>query len=678
MKRILGLLLLLCLVALADPVKKSHVESELVSDQSVVAPGSTFWVAVRMKMDPEWHTYWEFPGDAGLPTQVTWTLPAGVTAGPLQFPVPERTNLQGLVSYSYEGEVFLLTQFQASPTLEPGPLELKAAVSYLACKEECIPGKADLVLALEAGAQSQPSPQAAALGEARRRLPLAGELTPRAYAENGSLFLTLPADTPKASFFPNSIEQIVLDGPQTVVGEALQLKPIDPAPQRLSGLLVVGEKAYAVDVPVGSKAEAAANPASPELAGFFPALLAAFLGGMILNLMPCVLPVLSIKILSFVESAGEERKHAWKHGALYTLGVLVSFWALTAVLLILKASGSAVGWGFQSQYPPVTLALAVLFLVIGLNLLGVFEIGVGLTRLNDVAERKSGLAGAFWGGVLATVAATPCTAPFMAGAIGFTATAPAYQTFLIFTSLGLGMALPYLLLASVPALLRFVPRPGAWMETFKQSMAFPMLLASVYLTWVLGKQLGVDAMATLLVAMVFFAIAAWAYGRFAFSVKPEVRFKGMGFAALMVALALAISVQALHEEPGARPGAETHGSWEPWSREKVAELRAAGKPVFVDFTAAWCVSCQANEKFALSPAEVQKAFQDRGITMLKADWTRYDETITRELASFGRIGVPLYVLYPAHGEPEILPQALTPSIVLKALEAIPLKSASAD
>lgn len=673
MKRILTLILMLCLWAAAEPVKNAHVESELVSDQAVVAPGSTFWVAVRLKMDPEWHTYWQYPGDSGLATKVDWTLPAGVTAGPLQWPVPEKLAVSGLVSFGYSGETYLLTQFQTDPALPPGPLEIQANVSYLACQESCIPGKADLVLTLQSAAQSQPSSQAQVLEEARKRLPAAAEYGPELKLESGSLWLTLPKGVQSASFFPLSEQQIVLDAPQTVVDEALQLKPADPPPARLSGVLATGEgQGYTIDLAPGAKAQSSST--APEVASFWSALVLAFLGGMILNLMPCVFPVLSIKILGFVEAAGEEKGKPWVHGALFTVGVVLSFWALTAALLLIKAGGAGVGWGFQQQYPPVIVAQGILFFGVGLNLLGVFEVGLGMTRLNDVAERKSGLSAAFWSGVLATLAATPCTAPFMAGAIGFALAAPAYQTFLIFTSLALGMSFPYLLLSSIPALLRFVPRPGPWMESFKQLLAFPMLAAAGAMVWVLGQQSGVNAMACFIQALVLLGMAGWAYGRWGFSLKPAVRLKGLVFAFVVLCAGLGLSWVAAQEVPRAgSPGqAQAEGGWQPYSPEKLAELRAAGKPVFVDFTAAWCFSCQVNDKVALSPAEVQQAFKDRGVTLLKADWTRRDDVITRELAKFGRAGVPLYLLYPPQGEPEVLPQVLTPSIVLKALEKLPL------
>lgn len=673
-------MLLLSLWALADPVKKSHVESELVSDQAVVAPGSTFWVALRLQMDPEWHTYWQYPGDAGLATEITWTLPEGVKAGPLQWPVPEKLASQGLVSFGYSGEAYLLTEFQTSPDLKPGPLPLRGRVSFLACKESCIPGKADLELTLQAGPAAQPSAQAATLEQARQKLPQPFEGTPQVYLENGSLFIPLGDPAQQAAFFPFGADQIVLDSPQTVVDTNLQLKPADPAPKRISGVLVLNEKGFTLDVPVGDKA-AAAPPAPASKATFWPALIGAFLGGLVLNLMPCVFPVLSLKVLSFVEAAGEEKGKPWIHGALYSVGVLLSFWALAGALLAFKSAGEGVGWGFQNQYPVVIIAQALLFFGVGLNLLGVFEVGVGLTRLSDVADRKTGLAGALWGGVLATLVATPCTAPFMGAAINFALAAPAVQTLLIFTALGVGMAFPYMLLTSVPAMLRFVPRPGPWMESFKQFLAFPMLAAAGYMVWILGQQSGVDAMALLVEALVLFGMAGWAYGRWGFAVKAGTRAKGMGFALLLVGCGLSLSYLASQAEasapvPGSGP---TSGEiWQPFSPERLAELRGQGKPVFVDFTAAWCFSCQVNEKTGLRPEEVQKAFRDRGIVLLKADWTKRDENITRELAKFNRSGVPLYVLYPAQGEPMVLPEVplLTPSIVLKALEPIPLLTSS--
>lgn len=664
------LAILLLVAGSAQPVKKAHVASELISDQSVVAPGSTFWVGLRLEMEPEWHTYWENPGDGGLATKIEWTLPEGVTAGPIQWPAPERVELAGLVSYGYSHEVILLTQLQTAPDLKSGPLTLKANITYLACKEECIPGQADLTLKLSVAQASQPSEQAESLARARDRLPLGPDPAVQARLEGTKILLSLPPGAQKAEFFPLDNEQIKLDAPQALKQDQLELQAAEKAPARLSGVLVVGEKAYQVDLPLTTGGAAAQAPQ----VSFLPAFLSAFLGGLLLNLMPCVFPVLSMKVLGFVEAAGESKGKPWMHGVVFTLGVLVSFWALTAALLAVKAGGAKVGWGFQLQEPGIVIALAVLFFALGLNFLGVFEIGLTLTRLGDVAERKSGLSGAFWSGVLATLAATPCTAPFMGSAVGFALTAPVLQTFLIFTSLGLGMAFPYLVLSSVPALLRFVPRPGPWMESFKQFLAFPLLATTGGLLWVLGQQRGPNAVAVMLQALVLFGMAAWAYGRWGFSIKPGVRARGLAFTALLLAAGLAVSVQAARF--GAPDPSGHSGPWQSFSPEKVAELRAAGKPVFVDFTAAWCFSCQVNEQVALKPKEVLDAFQARGITMLKADWTNRDEVITRELEKFGRSGVPLYVLYPAGGEPEVLPQVLTPSIVLKALEKIPTSSSA--
>ncbi len=677
MKRFLALILLLAVVAWAEPVKKSHVESELVSDQTVVAPGSTFWVALRLKMDPEWHTYWQYVGDAGLSTTIEWTLPEGVKAGALQWPVPSVLAVQGVVSYGYSGETYLLTEFQAAPDLKPGPLPIKAKVSYLACKESCIPGKADLELTLQSGAAAQPSPQAATLEQARQSLPEPLATTPSVWLENGSI--VVPVSGAKARFFPYGEGQIVLASEQSLVDAQLHLKPADPPPKRISGVLVVDDKGFVLDAAIGPKPEAGATQTAQPAATFWPALLGAFLGGLVLNLMPCVFPVLSLKVLSLVEAAGEDKGKPWVHGALYSLGVLLSFWVLAGALLAFKAAGQGVGWGFQNQFPAIIIFQALLFFGVGLNLLGVFEVGVGLTRLSDVADRKSGLAGALWGGVLATLVATPCTAPFMGAAINFALGAPAVQTVLIFTALGLGMAFPYMLLTSVPALLSFVPRPGPWMESFKQFLAFPMLAAAGYMLWILGKQSGVNAMAYLVEALVLIGMAGWAYGRWGFAVKAGTRAKGMAFAFLMLCCGLGLAYLAVQEQPEDGPKqAHSNEIWQPFSAEKLAELRSQGKPVFVDFTAAWCFSCQVNEKNGLKPAEVQKAFKDRGIVLLKADWTRYDEAITQELKKFNRAGVPLYVLYPAKGEPYVLPEVplLTPSDVLKALEPIPVLTSS--
>ncbi|MEW6278754.1 MAG: thioredoxin family protein [Candidatus Eremiobacterota bacterium] len=646
----------------AAPVRDGNVEAELVSDVAVVQPGSRFRVALRLRMDPHWHTYWRNPGESGLATGIEWKLPPGLKAGELEWPAPSRLDTAGLISYGYAGEIFLLVPFEAAPDLKPGQkLSLAGHTTWLACEQSCIPGKADLTLDLTVGAASSPSPWEARIREAEAALPRPDPGV-KAYRDGADVVLEVPG-VGEAEFFPYQAD-VIGYAPQALQDGKLRLKPADKMPDRLAGVLVKDGRAVAVDAAVQAAPAMPPVPAAGQVGGLGLALLFAFVGGVILNLMPCVFPVLAVKIIGFVEAAGEEKTRPWVHGAVFSLGVLLSFWTLAGALLLLKAAGKKLGWGFQMQEPAFVVAMGVLFFFIGLNLLGVFEVGLGLTRLGDVAERKTGLSNSFWSGVLATLVATPCTAPFMGGALGYALAAPPLQSMLIFTSLGLGMAAPYMILSSTPALLRFVPRPGAWMESFKQFLAFPMLATTAGLTWVLAQQCGHDAVTLFLFGLVALGMAAWAYGRWGNSLAQRTKRLGLGFASLMLVAGCTMTfgsatLVAESKTPSDKPREGI--VWEAWSPERVEAARAEGKPVFVDFTAAWCLICQSNERFVLSRPDVTKAFQDGGVLMLKADWTNKDETIAAGLAEFGRVGVPLYVFYPPGGEPVVRDGTLNPS-----------------
>lgn len=397
------------------------------------------------------------------------------------------------------------------------------------------------------------------------------------------------------------------------------------------------------------------------------AILFAFIGGMILNLMPCVLPVLSLKIMGFIKQAGEEKSKLRKHGLAFTFGVLISFWALAGLLLILRAGGEYLGWGFQLQSPSFVIVLSVLLFLFGLSLFGVFEIGVTLTAVGQNTPKGSTYTGSFFSGILATIVATPCTAPFMGSALGFALSQPAYVSMLIFTALGLGMALPYVLLTSIPALLKYVPKPGAWMETFKQFMGFLMVATVLWLIWVLSLQTGAEGVLILLGSLLLVSLSGWIYGRWSVLHKSlKTRRIAQLISGLILAGALALSLMYIKPVSASTGSVHTQGliEWQTFSPELVAQLRSEKKPVFIDFTAAWCLSCQVNEKVAFGSEEVQKAFADKGIAALKADWTNKDEVIAKELAKFGRNSVPLYVLYLPDKEAVLLPEILTPDIVL--------------
>ncbi len=682
-RRLLSVCLLL-FVLLALPVTaqpafdKPHTRVSILLEKSSVPPGQSLRGVIRMEIDPGWHTYWKNAGDVGLPTEVAWTLPTGWKADPLKWPAPEYLDTSGLISYAYENEVFL--PFELKPETGQqvnGPQEAVAKISWLECQETCIPGEDEVDFGFSVGAETD-SADVETVKKAFDSLPK--PRTDISAGRNGqTLELFIPADLgdpdAPARFFPDEAMQIEASAPQELVKDdqglrTLKLKP-DPTAEKpaeeLSGLLVIGEgenrQAYEFKAKVGQgRPPAVAQPS--DAGSIFGTILLAFLGGVVLNLMPCVFPVLSLKVLSIVEQSRQEGSKAWHHGVVFTAGVLVSFWALSGMLLVVRAAGQEVGWGYHLQNPVMIGSLAVLFLLIGLNLFGVFEVGENLTSLSNVADKKHGFAGSFWSGVLTTLAATPCTAPFMGSAVGYALSASTWVAFLVFTALGLGVAAPYMTLTLFPALLKKLPRPGAWMVTFKQILAFPMLIAVVWLVWVFGGQVGSDRMALLLLSLVGVGFAAWIYGKWGNSYQEKPKRLGTIGAALALLLASTMGYQAARQDASAE-------LWQTYSPELVEKLVAEGKPVFLDFTADWCTSCKANELLTLSRPEVHEKFQDLGVNLVKGDWTKKDPVITAALAKHGRAGVPLYVLYPGEGKaPVVLPEVLIPSIVINALDQV--------
>lgn len=670
------LFLALAAPAAAGPVRAVRSEAELVSSVRAFRPGETFWAAVRLKPDPGWHVYWENPGDSGAPPVVTWRMPEGFSAEPPRFPRPERLPVGPLVNYGYRQEVLLPARFTPAPGWRRGRTAvLRARAEWLVCKEECLPAAADLTLRLPPAAASRPHPRwGPRLEETLKTLPrsLPGwGLSAEAVA--GALRLTLrppPGESvpETAYFFP--LKAPILDhaAPQPVEarqGSLVLTLPLAPeaaaAPARLEGILAApagfaGVPALSVDVPVGAAA---------RTGGFLRAILLALAGGLLLNLMPCVFPVLSIKILAVVGHAGSSRRRSARHALAYSAGVLACFWALAGGLLALRAGGRALGWGFQLQSPLFVGLLALVFLVLGLSLLGALEIGLFFTRFSS--------AGAFSSGALAAVAATPCTAPFMGAAVGYALTLSAPSALAVFTALAVGMAAPYVLLSLRPDWLSRLPRPGAWMETFKQAMAFPLFGAALWLWWVFARQTGPDGAARLAAGFWAAGLAAWVWGRFGRpAAGPRVRAGAAAVAALLTALAVGAAREGARFKAAQEAPRRAEGGlpWEEYSDRRLSELRAQGRPVFVNFTAAWCVTCQVNERLALRSAAVAEAFKEKGVAALKADWTARDAAIARALAAHGRSGVPLYVLHGPRTGPEILPAVLTPGLVLSALEKL--------
>jgi thiol:disulfide interchange protein len=675
----------------------------LVSETDSIQPGKPFSVGVLFKIRPHWHVYWKNAGDSGMPPQIKWNLPTGMNAEAIQWPAPARISVPPLLNYGYGDQVLLISSLAAPTNFTVGqPVTLNAHVTWLVCREVCLPGKADLSITLPVSVSEPKFTSSRALFEStRKQIPKPSDDWKVTASQKGPeliLSVTGPEPTKKLgqlTFFPwneseisNSADQVTtLGGSGSQLNITIDPRRTQPITQ-IQGVLLASEGALAraplwVDISTTEKTAANNTAAPPTKENVIAGTLApslwemiafAFLGGLILNLMPCVFPVLSIKILGFVEQAGKDKYKLRAHGWFFAMGVMVSFWSLVAALILLRAGGQKLGWGFQLQSPYFLFGLCTLLFFMALNFLGVFEIGESLMGVGSGLASKSGYAGSFFSGVLATIVATPCTAPFMGSAVGFAFTQPPITTFAIFTSLALGMALPYLALSHSPGLLRFLPPPGRWMETLKQAMAFPLFATVVWLIWVFGQQTGMDGVLRLLYAMLMFSLGVWVITRS----KPRrasLAMRVLGLVIFAGGVTFGINGARLSMNAStmvSRAGSSDGISWEPYSAERIKELNSQGKPVFVDFTAAWCVSCQVNEKVVFSSAEVRERFHDLGIVTMKADWTNGDQTITDALSAFDRSGVPFYLLYgkTPKAAPKILPEVLSPGIVLEALKQL--------
>ena len=692
-----------------------HSEATLLTAPTSIAPGQSFTVGLRIRMEEGWHSYWKNPGDSGEPTSIDWALPEGFSAESIQWPYPHRVPFGPMTSYGYSDEVVLPVTITPPDTLTPGTtVTLKGDASWLVCADICLPAEASLERSVAVASAAEAGPDAAAIAAARDKQPQTVEgWSVRAARSSGSytLALTPPAGRQPsmegAYFFPAEKDVLNHAAPQPVsrAGDtyllALQQSEYAQNPaDTLKGVVVAPEGTYwdaagtvralRVSVPVDSTLSgvdvaslAAATGSSSDGGLTLPwALLFAFAGGLLLNLMPCVFPVLSVKILGFAEDAGGTDAGMQRHGALFGAGVLVSMWALAGVLLAVRAAGSQVGWGFQLQSPTFVALMALLFFGIGLNLLGVFEVGGRLMALGGRLQGRAdggGDVGAFLTGVLATVVATPCTAPFMGAALGVALTLSTVGAVLIFTALGVGMATPYVALSMAPGWLDRLPEPGAWMETLKQFFAFPMFATAIWLVWVFGQQAGNGGVALLLFGLLLLGMAGWVAHRWSDpTLSRTVTLVTRGLVTVMVVGAVAAGVMgARYDRPAsASSSAETteasSSSWTAFSPSTVEKLRAQGRPVFVDFTAAWCLTCQVNKQTVLGTETVQNAFADKNVALVRADWTNRDPQITKALRSHGRSGVPVYVLYPGDGSgPTLLPEVLTQDIVLNALDDLP-------
>ncbi|PJD97336.1 MAG: hypothetical protein CK425_03515 [Parachlamydia sp.] len=688
------------------------VKIELIYDQAAIQANTPFWVGIRLQHQPGWHSYWKNPGDAGLATEFEWTLPATLKAGSIEWPVPQKFNLNSIIGLGYEGEILLLTQMTPTKEFVEGPLELKADIHWLACSDAtCVPGDATVVLEIP----QTPSPSQKNAEMKQEILAAIAKLPSQhhqinAVRKDGLIVIHLTGIdqgiTPTPSFFPETTEQVDLQKEPMITaagqqaGEYLitmaegasfsdRLKGIllleDPKtdnPLALNIDLLIHKDANALEVDakdlnhaviLGSKASTANASAAQFDGGLGLALLLAFVGGMILNLMPCVLPVISFKVLSFVKMAGQSRSLTLKHGLMFSLGVLVSFWTLAVAMLILQVYGKSVGWGFQLQEPLFVITLATGLMIFALSLFGIFEFGTFFASLAGNASvnkpNQEGFSGSFFSGVLATAVATPCTGPFLGSAIGFAVTLPPFYALLIFTSLGMGMAFPYLVLSLFPSLLSFLPKPGNWMVTFKELMGFVMMTTVLWLLWVFAAQTSSLALLIVLFAFLLITLGFWVYGRFGTLInKRRTRLLSSVFALLCLTMA-SYTIYVSASLPPETTQVADAGDWEPFSATRVAELQKQGVPVFIDFTAKWCLICQTNH-MVLASERVGQKFKELGVVKMSADWTSNDEEITKALRQFGRNGVPLYLLYNGKESPEILPQVLTPDVVIEHLETM--------
>ncbi len=670
-------------------IRDQHVEGVLLSESSHIQPGQPFQVGLLLRHDEGWHTYWKTSA-TGYATSIEWELPPGFEAGPIQWPAPEVYVFAEYTEYVYEGETLLPVTITPPAELPEGEIEIGFSVDWLMCRQACVPGGFRSTLRLPV--RREPIMPVDAwkprFEKARLGLPAPAEaLKLNAWRDGPSIVLEIKGrDLPESAFF---YDEKGIVRPESGAGhfseadKALRFKLTlsgqdNPSPEQLAGVVratggwtpLNGRPAIAVDIPVAE----APPPVSSETAGSLAGILMlAFIGGMILNLMPCVFPVLGIKIMGFVNQAGESRGTVVAHGLVFTTGVLVSFWVLAVLLLILRSGGNQLGWGFQLQSPGFVLALTLLLFAFALNLSGLFEVGQGVVGIGANLTGKSGLGGSFFSGVLATVVATPCAAPLLAPALGAALALPPLTSLTVFTFIALGLSAPYLLLSSFPALVKWLPRPGAWMETFKQFMGFLLYATVAYLLWVLAGQLtdkgGFDSFSLLkvLLSLVLLALALWIYGRWAAFHLPRATRTTATLAAVIVAgLALVLGFSGT-----GKPAEEAHTLlWEEWGPGKAGKLGRQGRTVYVDFTARWCVTCQTNKAAVFSSNQVRQAIADREVVLLKADWTHRDPRISEELARFGRSAVPFNLVYgPGLEEPVILPEILTPGTVLEALAA---------
>ena len=705
MPRQLQALLILILISASagyaqqsESIRDRHVEARVVSESSHFRPGQPFRVGLLLNHDKHWHTYWKSTS-TGYATSIQWNLPDGFQAGPLQWPTPNTYTTGGFTEFVYEGETLLMATLTPPADWTAAFVRIGFKAEWLMCEDVCIPGEAEgwLEIPMATAGEQAPSIWAPLFSAADAALPQpAGPYEVTARRSGNTVTLTLSGGPmPDSLYFFN--DQALLSPepePHIVSPSSLQSTltlAIDPVanemPTRLTGVLraepgwpaLGGAPGLIVDLPLlaaseldGGSASAinGAQQESPRLG--LGMLLLALTGGLVLNLMPCVFPVLGIKIMGFVQQGGQSRSRVAAHGLVFTAGVLISFWILATVLIGLRAGGQQLGWGFQLQEPGFVLALAFLLLAFGLNMSGIFEVGQSAMGVGGSLTARHAFGGSFFSGVLATVVVTPCAAPFLAPALGAALALPPLASLTVFTAIAVGLSTPYLTLSIFPGLLRWLPRPGAWMETFKQGMAFLLYATVAFLIWVMAGQLTEAAgypparLLAILLAMVLLSVALWVLGRWgAFHRPPRVRRSGLAASLILATLALYTGFSAT-----SRPQDSPYAlQWESWEPGKAAALASEGKTVYVDFTARWCVTCQTNKAAVFSSERVLQRVASPEVVLLKADWTNRDPRISEALARHGRSAVPFNLVFgPAIQEPLVLPEILTPAIVLQALD----------
>ena len=686
--------------AQAQPTSTApNVNIRLIPEKNPVEAGTTIQIAVEQTIKDGWHTYWRNPGDSGMAPNITWTLPDGFTATTLHWPAPHAVPYAGLMNYGYENSATLLQDITIPATLPAGPITIKADVEILVCHDICIPEFSSHEITLNAGDGTDTPADESAIAAARAALPTALDATGTYNVNDQDFIVTITAndaaaltgiDTAALRLFPHEWGAVINNAAPVIEATDTTItirqardttRPIEEL-GAFDVVLTANDRAHSVTIEPGTITTAASpapntaaiptsvtTPPPAPTTTLVQALLFALLGGMVLNLMPCVFPVLSLKALKLVQMQGKEKNHARAHGLAYTAGILLCFGVIAGALIALKSGGAQIGWGFQLQNPQVILALAYLLFVIGLSLSGVFEFGGQLAGVGQKLAGQSGLRGSFFTGMLATIVATPCTAPFMAAALGYALVQPPVIALSVFMALGLGLALPYLALCFVPALARALPKPGAWMLRFREFLAFPMYASAVWLIWVLSLQSGPHGVLAALMGMVLIAFALWMLSHRPHQGTGRIIITLLGLVALALALLpFAPMAKPMMDEAPLATTAMHNGESEPFTTARLNELLATDQAVFINMTAAWCITCKVNERVAIATMDTMNLFKAKNIAYLKGDWTNQNPEITKFLESYGRNGVPLYVYYPpavngTRPDAVVLPQILTPGIV---------------